>query len=169
MSDKCEYTETAKHPGAVGVSKKIKGRFTESDKRMPARTHPFSSSSFLFWLTRFVGPRFDKWIPKPYNGIWSGYYWLLLFFFFFFFVDCRNTRVYFKVDFRVKISNAPLALDKINQCLKFKQSDQILKHWKLQNRRPFLLDLIRSMKVVSFRLSCFPPSSRLYKSGISCL
>ena len=31
-----------------------------------------------------------------------------------------------------------------------------------------LLDLIRSMKVVSFRLSCFPPSSRLYKMGISC-
>ena len=25
------------------------------------------------------------------------------------------------------------------------------------------------MKVVSFRLSCFPPSSRLYKTGISCL
>ena len=64
----------------------------------------------------------------------------------------------------VKISNAPLALDKIGQCLKFKQSDQILKHRKLQNhpwRRPFLLDLIRSMKVVSFRLSCFPLSSRL--------
>ena len=32
------------------------------------------------------------------------------------------------VDFTVKISNAPLALDKIGQCLKFKQSDQILKH-----------------------------------------
>ena len=43
-------------------------------------------------------------------------------------VDCRNTRVKFKVDFTVKISNAPLALDKIGQCLKFKQSDQILKH-----------------------------------------
>ena len=28
----------------------------------------------------------------------------------------------------VKISNAPLALDKTGQCLKFKQSDQILKH-----------------------------------------
>ena len=33
----------------------------------------------------------------------------------------------------------------------------------------FLLDLIRSMKVVTFRLSCFPPSPRLYKMGISCL
>ena len=33
----------------------------------------------------------------------------------------------------------------------------------------FLLDLIRSMKVVSFHLSCFPPSLRLYKTGISCL
>ena len=53
------------------------------------------------------------------------------FFFFFFFsfvVDCRKTRVEFKVDFTVKLSNAPLALDKIGQCLKFKQSDQILKH-----------------------------------------
>ena len=55
-------------------------------------------ASCLFWSTRFVGPRFDKWIPKPctswsdvaYNGVWSGYNWLLLFFFF---VDCRNTRV----------------------------------------------------------------------------
>ena len=28
----------------------------------------------------------------------------------------------------IKISNAPLALGKIGQCLKFKQSDQILKH-----------------------------------------
>ena len=28
----------------------------------------------------------------------------------------------------VKISNASLALDKIGQCLKFKQSGQILKH-----------------------------------------
>ena len=68
----------------------------------------------------------------------------------------------------VKISNAPLALDKIGQCLKFKQSGQILKHWKLQNRpwrRPFLLDQIRSMKVISFCLSCFPPSSCLYKMG----
>ena len=33
----------------------------------------------------------------------------------------------------------------------------------------FLLDLIRSMKVVSFCLSCFPPSSRLHKTGISYL
>ena len=32
------------------------------------------------------------------------------------------------VDFTVKINNAPLALDKIGQCLKFKQSGQILKH-----------------------------------------
>ena len=33
-------------------------------------------------------------------------------------------------------------LDKIGQCLKFKQSGQILKHWKLQNRpwrRPFFI------------------------------
>ena len=172
---------SAKHPGAVGVSKRSKVALLRVIKECTAWTHPFSSSSFLFWSTRFVGPRFDKWIPKPctswsaswsdfaYNGFWSGYYWLLLFFFVV--VDCRNTRVQFKVDFTVKISNAPLALDKIGQCLKFKQSDQILKHWKLQNRpwrRTFLLDLIRSMKVVSFRLSCFPPASRLYKTGISC-
>ena len=58
-----------------------------------------TTSSFLFWSTRFVGPRFDKWIPKPckswsdvaYNGVGSGYIWLLPFFFFF--VDIRNTRV----------------------------------------------------------------------------
>ena len=33
----------------------------------------------------------------------------------------------------------------------------------------FLLDLIRSMKVISFRPSRFPLSSRLYKTGIRCL
>ena len=78
---------------------KIKGRFTESDKRMHRLNAPVFFLFFLFWLTRFVGPRFDKWIPKPctswsdvaYNGVWSGYYWLL--FFFFFFVDCRKTWV----------------------------------------------------------------------------
>ena len=72
----------------------------------------------------------------------------------------------------VKISNAPLALDKIGQCLKFKQSSQILNIENCKTARGadlFLLHLIRSMKVVSFRLSCFPPSSRLHKTGISCL
>ena len=44
----CEYTETAKHPGAVGVSKKIKGRFTESDKRMHRLNAP------VFFLFFFV-------------------------------------------------------------------------------------------------------------------
>ena len=70
---------------------KIKGRFNlYMIKECTAWTHSFSSSSFLFWSTRFVGPRFDKWIPKPctswsdvaYNGVWSGYNWLLFFFFF---------------------------------------------------------------------------------------
>ena len=168
----CEYTETAKHPGAVGVSKRSEVALLRVIKECTAWTHPFSSSSFLFWSTRFVGPRFDKLIPKPCTS-WShttasdqGI--IDCFFFFFFFLLIAVI----KVDFTVKISNAPLALDKIGQYLKFKQSGQILKHWKLQNRpwrRPFLLDLIRSMKVVLFRLSCFPPSSRLYKMGISCL
>ena len=51
------------------------------------------------------------------------------FFFFFFFVvvDCRNTRVSMQGRFHGK-NNAPLALDKIGQCLKFNLSGQILKH-----------------------------------------
>ena len=65
MCDTCEYTETAKHPGAVGMSKRSKVALLRVIKECTAWTHPFSSSSFLFWSTRFVGPRFDKWIPKP--------------------------------------------------------------------------------------------------------
>ena len=81
---------------------KIKGRFTKSDKRTSAWMHLFSSSSFLFWSTGFVGPRFDKWIPKPctswsdvaYNGFWSEYYWLLLLLFFFLLLLIAVTREY---------------------------------------------------------------------------
>ena len=69
----------------------------------------------------------------------------------------------------VKISNAPLALDKIGQCLKFKQSGQIENCKNAHGKGLFLLDLIRSMKVVSFRLSCFPLPLHLHKTGISWL
>ena len=99
LCDTCEYTETAKHPGAVGVSKRSKVALLRVIKECTPWLHPFSSSSFLFWSTRFVGPRSDKLIPKPctswsdaaYNGVWSGYNWLILFFVVV--VDCRNTRV----------------------------------------------------------------------------
>ena len=40
--------ETAKHPGAVGLSKKFKGRFTESDKGMHRLNAP------VFFLFFFV-------------------------------------------------------------------------------------------------------------------
>ena len=59
LCDTCEYTETANHPCAVGVSKRSKVALLRVIKECTAWTHPFSSSSFLFWSTRFVGPRFD--------------------------------------------------------------------------------------------------------------
>ena len=53
--------ETAKHPGAVGVSKKIKGRFTESDERMHRLNAP------IFFLFFFCFEQHGLSVPDSIN------------------------------------------------------------------------------------------------------
>ena len=61
LCDTYEYTETAKHPGAVGVSKKIKDRFTESDKRMHRLNAP------VFFLFYFCFDQHGLSVPDSIN------------------------------------------------------------------------------------------------------
>ena len=84
----CEYTETAKLQ-VQSACPKDQGRFNPISENAPLeRTCFLTLFCFVQHGLQFVGPRFDKLVPKPckswsdvaYNGVWSGSYCLLFFF-----------------------------------------------------------------------------------------
>ena len=91
-----------KTPSVAGVSKRSKNRFNPNwvVKECTACASVFSFFFFFFFQhgLHFVGPRFDKLIPKlyrswsdvAYNSVWSGSY---CFSFFFFFCGCNTASI----------------------------------------------------------------------------